>query len=525
MTMKTKAVSACTIAHQNKRYLIYGIGTDAAIWTKELYGSEWLPSEAGWISLGGGFNSVPVAVVPSWDVLADPLENEVFGRGLDNAAYSQTLDFPDAPPALPAPGAWSKIGGGFNSALDAGSFGFSPSSATQLNTVNGYAVAVTGLGTDNQPYVKVINAGLSGGLNSDWEPLGGTMIYAPVMFSSIWSNTLQIFCIGTDCHMYQMTIEASALPLKLSGWQPVGGCFLCAPAVCSWAGDINTPLRLDVVGVGMDRQMYHRGWLNGQWVDGWEGIGGGFDSTPSMVSWGENRLDIFALGTDDQMYHKWWDGNAWGPSQTDWQPLGETFISAPTAVAPAANSLHIFGLGTDGQMLHKAWNGGPDWIPPAKGWEAIGGKFQTFADAAKPSRLDLEAGITIPNGVPVGGSVHVTLFSDGTSTFSGHMHDSGFPDYTYTVICRVVDAQNRAYQFVQPATSISGTVSPGESRDSNWTLNGKAEPAIAENWDSFFSVCGGVTLQYWAQVNMDTFTLLLSIGTAGLSSVLNVTFG
>src|SRR5258705_13008722 len=57
----------------------------------------------------------------------------------------------------------------------------------------------------------------------------------------------------------------------------------------------------------------------------WEPLGGVFNSPLSAVSWGVNRLDIFGLGMDNQMYHKAWDGAQWQPSVTDWEPLGGVF--------------------------------------------------------------------------------------------------------------------------------------------------------------------------------------------------------
>jgi hypothetical protein len=45
----------------------------------------------------------------------------------------------------------------------------------------------------------------------------------------------------------------------------------------------------------------------------WEALGGVFSSPPAVVSWGDNRLDIFGLGNDKQMFHKAWDGTAWRP--------------------------------------------------------------------------------------------------------------------------------------------------------------------------------------------------------------------
>jgi hypothetical protein len=89
----------------------------------------------------------------------------------------------------------------------------------------------------------------------------------------------------------------------------------------------------------------------------WEDLGGTFTSPLAVASWGPNRLDIFGLGTDKQMYHKSWDGTAWAPSYTGWEALGGTFSSPPAVACWGVKRLDIFGLGTDNAVYHKAWTG------------------------------------------------------------------------------------------------------------------------------------------------------------------------
>ena len=46
-------------------------------------------------------------------------------------------------------------------------------------------------------------------------------------------------------------------------------------------------------------------------------VGGTFTDSPAAVSWGPSRLDLFGLGIDNQVYHKSWDakdGRVWRPS-------------------------------------------------------------------------------------------------------------------------------------------------------------------------------------------------------------------
>jgi hypothetical protein len=49
--------------------------------------------------------------------------------------------------------------------------------------------------------------------------------------------------------------------------------------------------------------------------------------------------------------------------------------------------------------------------------------------------VNFHADITTPAGTALGGTVDITLFSDGRYSFNVHMHDSGFDPYTFRVRC------------------------------------------------------------------------------------------
>jgi hypothetical protein len=199
-------------------------------------------------------------------------------------------------------------------------------------------------------------------------------------------NRLDVFGLGTDRQMFHKAWDGTRWHPSDLGWEALGGIFITPPSVVSWGAG-----RLDIFGLGTDRQMFHKAWDNGWHPSpiGWEPLGGVFVSSPSVASWGPGRLDIFGLGTDRQMYHKAWD-NGWHPSPTGWEPLGGAFASPPVAVAWGLNRLDIFGLGMDRQMYHKAWDG-TRWHPSPLGWEALGGTFSSppAVVAWGPDRLDI----------------------------------------------------------------------------------------------------------------------------------------
>lgn len=414
----------------------------------------------------------------------------MFGVGSDDAMFHRAVVTASWPPP---PEGWGPLGGIFTSPSAAISFG--PEGAEKW--------AIVGLGTDNQPYLKIFDFAGNGvwlPSASDWLPLGGVLIYEPAVpnRSQDESTSFDIFGVGEDRQMYHMIVDGAQWPPKTSGWQPVGGCFRSPPAVVKW-----DPGRVDVFGLGMDHAKYHRASENGNWLSDWEFRGGVFDSSPEVVSWGANRLDIFGLGTDDQMYHKAWTGNAWLPSPTGWDPLGGVFTSAPTACSAGFSTLHIFGLGTDFQMYHKFWNGS-QWLPSHTDWEPLGGVFTVPRPTLLPRQLDFDSEIVFPDGVPVGGNVHVTLFRDGTSVFSGHFHDSGAVGFQCAIACGIADAAGNVYTFSESGP-VAGTFEVG-SRDFSWNDQAPVNQEIRDHWEDLFA-CGGTRFRFMAQVNVNVASL------------------
>ncbi len=93
--------------------------------------------------------------------------------------------------------------------------------------------------------------------------------------------------------------------------------------------------------------------------------------------------------------------------------------------------------------------------------------------------------LTFNSGIPVGGNVRFQIFSDGTTHFTGHLHDSGLPTYDCLAVFSVKDGQNRAYTASQGGT-VHGTGDLGSSRDLDWDLWGSNND-VRTNWASIRS--------------------------------------
>lgn len=116
--------------------------------------------------------------------------------------------------------------------------------------------------------------------------------------------------------------------------------------------------------------------------------------------------------------------------------------------------------------------------------------------------------ITFDGGCPVGGWATLTLYEDGSCTFSGSFHDSGAPSYNDDFGWVIVDAAGTAYTFSHQG-HLAGTFEPG-SRDDSWTTSGK-NAAIANGWAN---LCKQWTYHWVAGVNWDVQAAINSAVTA-----------
>jgi hypothetical protein len=114
------------------------------------------------------------------------------------------------------------------------------------------------------------------------------------------------------------------------------------------------------------------------------------------------------------------------------------------------------------------------------------GVWRSLAEIPPPVPLKavqtFESGqIVFDDGTPVGGHASVTVRQDGTFTFTGHFHDSGFPSYTVQLLVVVMGDDRVAFTFAHDG-SVEGTnVLLGRDRDDDWTDNG-ANGELAQHW-------------------------------------------
>jgi hypothetical protein len=122
------------------------------------------------------------------------------------------------------------------------------------------------------------------------------------------------------------------------------------------------------------------------------------------------------------------------------------------------------------------------------------------------SIIDLDSGgITFTGGVPVNGTSHLTLRPDGTYTFSGHFHDSGFPSYNVELAWGIRTSQGRIYTFAHNGR-VHGTDESG-SRNDDWAGNAPLQD-LTTYWQEL-SV--GYNWSWRASANLDLNALVGSV--------------
>jgi hypothetical protein len=82
--------------------------------------------------------------------------------------------------------------------------------------------------------------------------------------------------------------------------------------------------------------------------------------------------------------------------------------------------------------------------------------------------------IITPPGTALGGWASITIRNDGSYTFSGHMHDSGFDPYSFGIGVSVRSSDGLIKVAAHKSGAVAGTLGSG-SRDFDWEENGKTE--------------------------------------------------
>jgi hypothetical protein len=169
-------------------------------------------------------------------------------------------------------------------------------------------------------------------------------------------DRLDLVGVGADREIWRKSFDRGdgGWQPAVSSWEELAGQWTQIPGAISWGSG-----RLDIFAVGTERQMYHRAWINhrkagGSWIKkGWQPIEGVWKTHAVPVSMIHGRIDVFAIGTDDQMYCKVCEGEV---TPGGWHPLRGEFRTAPAAVSWGPTRYDLFAIGMNDHMYHIAWD-------------------------------------------------------------------------------------------------------------------------------------------------------------------------
>ena len=202
---------------------------------------------------------------------------------------------------------------------------------------------------------------------------------------------------------------------------------------------------------GTDNNLWEAWWDGTRW-NGPASLGmGPLGSAPGVAVSAEGNQYVFWKGTDDNLWEAWWDGTRWnGPASLGMGPLG----SEPSAGVDAHGHQYVFWKGTDNN-LWEAWWDGTRWNGPAN--------VQTGGANPPVRRYSRRVALTHMTGW-----VQVDIASDGSSTFSGHVHNDAAIAEAFTFKLRVTIGKTHVAAF-QHAGSVGGTGANPDQRNHYWS--------------------------------------------------------
>ena len=139
-------------------------------------------------------------------------------------------------------------------------------------------------------------------------------------------------------------------------------------------------------------------------------------------------------------------------------------------------------------------------LPGDAGHASASGTVPVDLAIAAPAALTLEQDVVTPDGTALGGTVSITVRSDGSYSFSTHMHDSGLDPYSF-VVRAVLRTAGGVQLVLQHSGSVAGGLDGGSSDDhtesgvsawigGNWADALTATMSVSKSYED--TVLGGI---------------------------------
>src|SRR5581483_9077398 len=192
-----------------------------------------------------------------------------------------------------------------------------------------------------------------------WTSLGGKTSDGPAITADQKRGRVDIWVRGGDGNLWQRQGTGSAWdPWHISGGSPPGG-LQSAPAAVN-RGDV-----VDIVARGAGGKVWHRAWdaARSEWLSvsgqssGWEPLGGGTGTAPSVSAFGTDQLHGWARGpaSDATIYHKRYAQRRWGEFVAEGAPAsGTASVSALHWGTPSRPRVAV-GVLSGNDFFYRGW--------------------------------------------------------------------------------------------------------------------------------------------------------------------------
>jgi hypothetical protein len=426
----------------------------------ELLEGRLVPSTISAVS----WQSLALKLSPSGlDFVRPTTHHAVYGIGLDQSSDRAAFVSTDGGGFVDLGGYVKAISAGLDAKGHPEVYGIGSDDALYVNKGSGWvdlggickAVSATAkdtvyvIGSDNSVFV---NAGGSG-----YVGLGG---YALDISAGLDANgNPEVYAIGLDHALYVN---------NGTGWVDLGG----------YVKAISATTQNTVYVIGSDNSVF----VNAG--SGYTALGG-YALQISAGLDANGNPEVFVIGTDHALYVN---------HGSDYVDLGGyvSDIAAP-AVGVGVPGDVAYGIGSDNACYLN--QGG---VYTDLGYIAAQLTQLTF----ETGNFNLDTGLLAP---AVQGSAELTLFANGGYRFVGHIHDSGWLSYDYSLVFGIASSTGVVYTFAHTG-SVQGKLEFWFSHDDNWDVSGY-NPAIAGDWGNLQGA-----QSYWkADASWDLFGLIQDI--------------
>lgn len=215
----------------------------------------------------------------------------------------------------------------------------------------------------------------------------------------------------------------------------------------------------------------------------------GVSASASRVS---TSVQVFWIGADGsvQSSYKWYKryyNTRYHYAEREWTrfelaPAGSASTAGSIAVTSRLpGNMELFWVGANGSMQHGFFNAG---------------SVAVFTEAIESHGL-----------AALGGSVTVTVNSDGSVRWQGHAHDSGADGYSFGISALLRPSSGPVIALVHNG-HVGGTFTPG-SRDHDWDETDPPRPLITESLSGYIDGKFEIQVEYHSDIG-STFESLIN---------------